>query len=227
MLEITDLVQVYQDGRGTITALSLPHFTAEKGSAWCITGPSGSGKSTLLHCISGLIRPTKGRIAWEGKELTGPGAAQSLDRWRALSIGYVFQKFDLLPFLTVRENILTGAWFGGVPEKDAQERLDSLSARMGITELLSQYPDALSQGEQQRVAVARALIKEPPLLLADEPTANLDAVNSKIVIDLLQSYVRTHRALLLIASHDPLVIDAFEHRLSLEKGGRHAAQTGL
>ena len=152
MLEITDLVQVYQDGRGTVTALSLPHFTAEKGSAWCITGPSGSGKSTLLHCISGLIRPTKGRIAWEGKELTGPGAAQSLDRWRALSIGYVFQKFDLLPFLTVRENILTGAWFGGVPEKDAQERLASLSARMGITELLSQYPDALSPGADQRTA---------------------------------------------------------------------------
>jgi ABC-type lipoprotein export system ATPase subunit len=225
MLEVTDLVQVYQDGPATITALSLPHFSAEKGSAWCVTGPSGSGKSTLLHCISGLIRPTKGTITWNGKAITGVKDEKELDDWRASCIGYVFQKFNLLPFLSARENILTGAWFAGVDKGEALSRLKSLSGQMGIADLLSQYPEALSQGEQQRVAIARALIKKPPLILADEPTANLDADNSQIVINLLKNYVAQNNAMLLIASHDPMVIGAFEQRLPLSKGGRHDHET--
>jgi ABC-type lipoprotein export system ATPase subunit len=227
MLEITDLVQVYQDGHATITALLLPHFKAEKGSAWCITGPSGSGKSTLLHCISGLIHPTKGNITWNGKAITGGKDEKELDNWRAVCIGYVFQKFNLLPFLSARENILTGAWFAGVEKDEAISRLETLSRQMGIAELLSQYPEALSQGEQQRVAIARALIKKPPLILADEPTANLDADNSQIVIELLKDYVAKNEAMLLIASHDAMVIDAFEHRLPLTKGGRHDHEARL
>jgi ABC-type lipoprotein export system ATPase subunit len=220
MLSIDHLVQVYQDGSSRITALTLPHFIASKGSAWCITGPSGSGKSTLLHCISGLLRPTEGHIFWDDKEITGTSSQKKLDHWRAVSIGYVFQKFNLLPFLDVKDNILTGAYFGRVKNKVAFNRLKDLTEEMGLTALMDHYPDELSQGEQQRVAIARALIKEPPLILADEPTANLDAANSRIVIKLLKDYVRRHEALLLIASHDPMVIEAFSQHLPLSKGGQ-------
>ena len=224
MLKIQGLVHRYQDGSNTLTALEVPYWEAREGEAWCITGPSGSGKSTLLHCIAGLLHPTEGDISWDNRSLTHDLSPAELDQWRARSIGYLYQKFNLLPFLTAAENILAGAWWGGVPQNEARQRMEQLTQTLDIHDLLHHYPDALSQGEQQRVALARALIKEPPLILADEPTANLDAANSQIVLDLLQDYVRQHHSLLLITSHDSLVIDAFPNRLPLSKGGRHAPQ---
>ena len=109
MLTISDLQHTYRDGSGSVTALTLPSFTAETGSQWCLTGPSGSGKSTLLHCISGLIRPTQGTVMVDDFTVTAPPSPTILTRWRGHHVGYVFQTFNLLPFLTVYDNILTGA----------------------------------------------------------------------------------------------------------------------
>ena len=219
MLEIKDLVHVYGDGHTAVTALEVPYFAASDGEMWCITGPSGSGKSTLLHCISGLLRPTRGTLTWDGRPIGGPGQGTlaELDAWRARSVGYVFQKFNLLPFLTARDNILTGAHFGGVGPAEARRRTEELADRMGLGHLLDQYPQAMSQGEQQRVAIARALVKNPPVRLAVAPTSHPGAADSRAVIDLLQAYGARHAALILIASHDPMVIDAFPHRLPLSK----------
>jgi len=145
-----------------------------------------------------------------------------LDVFRGRTIGCLYQKFNLLPFLSARDNILLGAHFGGVPKKEAEARLSALAEKMGLMHLLSHYPNELSQGEEQRTALARALIKEPPILLADEPTANLDEDNSRIVIHLLLDYVKAHNALIFVASHDPMVIRSFSHILPLHKGGAHA-----
>lgn len=222
MLKVTHLVHRYPDGRRFLTALSVPHLEAYDGEAWCITGPSGSGKSTFLHCLSGLLRPTEGDISYKGRSLTLDMSDADLDVFRGRTIGCLYQKFNLLPFLSARDNILLGAHFGGVPKKEAEARLSALAKKMGLMHLLSHYPNELSQGEEQRTALARALIKEPPILLADEPTANLDEDNSRIVIHLLLDYVKAHNALIFVASHDPMVIRSFSHILPLHKGGAHA-----
>ncbi|MDY6083919.1 MAG: ABC transporter ATP-binding protein [Dialister sp.] len=221
MLKVVNLTHGYPDGEGTLTALRVPHLEAHAGEAWCITGPSGSGKSTLLHCLSGLLHPTSGEISYDGLSLTSGISAGKLDTFRAHTIGYLYQKFNLLPFLTARDNILLGAYWGDVKEEDAEKRLAALAKKMGIASLLNHHPDAMSQGEQQRAALARALIKKPPILLADEPTANLDADNSRIVISLLKEYAEKENALLFVASHDAMVIESFSHILPLSKGGAH------
>lgn len=221
MLSVVNLIHCYPDGEGILTALRVPHLEAHAGEAWCITGPSGSGKSTLLHCLSGLLHPTSGEISYDGLSLTSGISDKELDTFRARTIGYLYQKFNLLPFLTARDNILLGAYWGDVAKDKAEKRLERLAEKMGISSLLHHYPDAMSQGEQQRAALARALIKRPPILLADEPTANLDANNSRIVISLLQEYAEKENALLFVASHDAMVIESFSHILPLSKGGAH------
>ena len=189
MLTISNLQHTYRDGAGSITALAVPSFTAKTASQWCLTGPSGSGKSTLLHCISGLIRPTTGTIVMDDIIITQPESIKSLSRWRGQYVGYIFQTFNLLPFLTVSDNILAGAYFSNTHlTTEIKHRFNHLTNEMGLQSLLKKKPDQLSQGEQQRVAVARALIKQPALLLADEPTANLDIENSQIVLNLLKAY---------------------------------------
>ena len=226
MLTISDLQHTYRDGSGSVTAPTLPSFTAETGSQWCLTGPSGSGKSTLLHCISGLIRPTQGTVMVDDFTVTAPPSPTILTRWRGHHVGYVFQTFNLLPFLTVYDNILTGAYFSNTSlTSEIKTRLDRLANEMGLLPLLKKKPDPLSQGEQQRVAIARALIKQPALILADEPTANLDSDNSNIVLDLLKRYSARFEATLLVASHDPAVIGAFTNHLALTKPTAHTQAT--
>lgn len=184
----------------------------EAGEHVALTGPSGCGKSTLLHLISGILRPDSGRISLDGTEL-GSLSEQALDRYRARKVGYVFQTFHLLAGLTVLENVETAITFAeGSDYGKAREVLEE----MGLGDRLSYYPRQLSVGQRQRVAVARAVVNAPPLLLADEPTANLDPPRAEAVMSLLRETCRAREAALLVVTHDQRAVDGFDRVVEFE-----------
>lgn len=218
MIETERLRKVYPDGLGMVCALDIPAFRAARGSQWAIVGPSGSGKSTLLHCLAGLTRPTEGRIYIDGNAHDSR-SEKELAQWRSEQLGYVLQESNLLPSLTVADNIRVSAHFARreVTPKFMEDMLESVGLFHGLHKL----PEKLSRGEQQRVAIARALVKEPAYLFADEPTANLDGATSRAVMELLCGYSRKHGATLLVATHDPIVMEYLPQRLELSKGDVH------
>lgn len=225
MITIQGLEKRYKDGDQEIVALHLPYAEFDRGTQWAVVGPSGSGKSTLLHCLAGIIRADGGQIK-TGEGILTDFDEDALQSWRSIEIGYIFQDFNLIDALTVKENIELGAYLslghyvsGYNKTEQFQERLQHLLETMNIVNLLNKRPSALSRGEQQRVAVARALIKEPSLVLADEPTASLDEENSRRVMDLLTSYCKQSNATLLVATHDPLTKSYCSNVITLTKGG--------
>ena len=225
MITIQGLEKRYKDGDQEIVALHLPYAEFDRGTQWAVVGPSGSGKSTLLHCLAGIIRADGGQIK-TGEGILTDFDEDALQSWRSIDIGYIFQDFNLIDALTVKENIELGAYLslghyvsGYNKTEQFQERLQHLLETMDIVNLLNKRPSALSRGEQQRVAVARALIKEPSLVLADEPTASLDEENSRRVMDLLTSYCKQSNATLLVATHDPLTKSYCSNVITLTKGG--------
>ena len=181
-----------------------------------IAGPSGSGKSTLLGLIAGLDRPTAGRITVGGVEVTRLGE-DALARFRLNTIGYIFQSFHLIPTLTALENVAVPLELAG--ERDALRRARELLAEVGLAERAHHYPVQLSGGEQQRVAVARAVSRRPPVLLADEPTGNLDSATGKQIIDLLLALNRNLGSTLILVTHDA-ALAAHADRLVLLRDGR-------
>ena len=225
MITIQGLEKRYKDGDQEIVALHLPYAEFDRGTQWAVVGPSWSGKSTLLHCLAGIIRADGGQIK-TGEGILTDFDEDALQSWRSIEIGYIFQDFNLIDALTVKENIELGAYLslghyvsGYNKTEQFQERLQHLLETMDIVNLLNKRPSALSRGEQQRVAVARALIKEPSLVLADEPTASLDEENSRRVMDLLTSYCKQSNATLLVATHDPLTKSYCSNVITLTKGG--------
>ena len=225
MITIQGLEKRYKDGDQEIVALHLPYAEFDRGTQWAVVGPSGSGKSTLLHCLAGIIRADGGQIK-SGEGILTDFDEDALQSWRSIEIGYIFQDFNLIDALTVKENIELGAYLslghyvsGYNKTEQFQERLQHLLETMDIVNLLNKRPSALSRGEQQRVAVARALIKEPSLVLADEPTASLDEENSCRVMDLLTSYCKQSNATLLVATHDTLKKSYCSNVITLTKGG--------
>lgn len=180
-----------------------------------IAGPSGSGKSTLLGLIAGLDKPTAGTIRLDGVEITTMPESQ-MARYRRQKIGYIFQSFHLIPTLTALENVAVPLELNG--EIDAHKRAVELLAAVGLQDRQSHYPVQLSGGEQQRVAVARAFACRPLILLADEPTGNLDSVTGRQVIDLLLSLNRDHGSTLVLVTHDPDLASCAERIISLRDG---------
>ena len=213
LLEIRSLTKEYEQPGGRITALCLDFLDAGKGEAIAITGPSGSGKTTLLHILAALSRPSGGSIRFGGRDPASLGTSSA--RWRAAHVGYVFQNMNLLPDFDVLENLLLAAEVSDVPKNLAAERANALVARLGLENRLRHRPANLSMGEQQRVAVARALIHRPPLVLADEPTASLDAQNAGIVVDMLLEL--REESLLIVATHDEAVKKHFPRVVELRK----------
>ena len=202
VLQANDLVKEYATGRHTVRALDGVSLTLNKGEFIAIMGPSGSGKSTLLHLLGGLDRPTQGRIHLAGKEishLSDTGA--TLIRRR--NVGFVFQFFNLIPTLSAEENILLPVLIDGKKAKAFQGRLDRILQRVGLQDRRQHRPDQLSGGEQQRVALARALITEPAIILADEPTGNLDTRTSGTIMGLLQAAAREFQQAIVMVTHDP------------------------
>lgn len=197
---------------GAATVLALDGWQVPEGSDCVVLGPSGSGKTTLLHILAGLTVPSEGRVEIEGQALAAlPPAA--LDRFRARRIGFVPQRLHLIGAITVADNLTLARHLAGLPPDD--EGATRLLERLNIAELAGRRPTALSQGQAQRAAVARALVNEPALLLADEPTAALDEENAESVIGLLQESALASEAALVVATHDRRVAGRFRYQLSL------------
>ena len=211
-------------GRVAGTILSDIKFVLEPGATAAVTGPSGAGKTTLLYAVAGLVRPDRGGVRWGGNDIAA-WPEQRRDRWRRDAVGLVFQDFQLFPELNVLDNILLPTRFDRLRASAAlRERAHTLAERVGVAAATARA-GALSRGEQQRVAVARALVRRPALLLADEPTASLDPENGARVADILLEMAGEARATLLVVSHDPALLARVGTIYRLE-AGRLTAATG-
>jgi ABC-type lipoprotein export system ATPase subunit len=209
-------------GGETVDVLDVPAFALAEGEQCALEGQSGSGKSTLLHVISGIMRPDAGRVLIDGVDITRLDEARR-DRVRADKLGLVFQQFNLLPGFTALENVLVAMSFGsGKPDR---WRAADLLAAVGLSHRLHHKPAELSIGQQQRVAVARALANRPRVILADEPTASVDAAHQRQVIDLVRGTCTEQGVALLLVTHDPAVAAQFPRRLRLEDFNRAAVRT--
>lgn len=209
MFHVTDLRHAY----GGAQALSIDDFEAKRAEHWLVLGRSGSGKSTLLHVLAGLLRPTAGKVVVAGQDLGVLKPAQ-LDRFRGQTIGIVLQQLHLVPTLTVEKNVLLAQYLSGVGQ--SRERVAEVLASLDLADKGRAYPHELSHGQAQRVAVARAVVNRPALLLADEPTSNLDDERCMQALDLLQSQARACEATLLIATHDRRIMERVANHFSLE-----------
>jgi putative ABC transport system ATP-binding protein len=212
---IQPLVKVEQLEKryGDVRALDRVSFEVEAGEWIAIMGPSGSGKTTLINILGGLDRPSAGRAVVDGMEIGNLGERE-LTRYRADKIGFVFQQFHLVPYLTALENVMLAQYFHSITdEKEAAEAL----GRVGLSDRLNHVPAELSGGEQQRVAIARALINQPKLLLADEPTGNLDEANEAIVLQLLRELNESGHTILVV-THSQAIGNLADRRIELEHG---------
>jgi putative ABC transport system ATP-binding protein len=215
MIALRGVSKTVQSGSQPLTILHPLDLDVAAGQCLAIIGPSGSGKSTLLGLIAGLDAPTSGQILIDGTDITRLDE-DSLARLRGEKIGFVFQFFHLVPSLTALENILVPMEIAG--RRDARQRAQGLLDEVGLHDRGHHYPSQLSGGEQQRVAIARALANDPPLILADEPTGNLDSQNGRHILDLLLQVRKARRATLVIVTHDPSVAAVADAQLTLRDG---------
>jgi putative ABC transport system ATP-binding protein len=215
MVSVRTLTMRLDSGGRPLTILDAVTLEVEQGDAVAITGPSGSGKSTLLGLIAGLDAPTYGTITVRGVDITRLGES-ALARFRRETIGYVFQSYHLIPTLTAAENVAVPLELAG--ERRVAARARALLEQVGLGERAHHYPVQLSGGEQQRVALARAVALDPPLLLADEPTGNLDSATGAAIIELLFSLNRERGSTLLLVTHDPALAERADRVVSLRDG---------
>ncbi len=197
---------------GAAEVLRLPEWTVAQGERWLVLGPSGCGKTTLLHVLAGLIRPSEGEVVVSKTDLTKLDGAQR-DRWRGSTIGIVLQALHLVKHLSVHDNLRIAQYLARAPQDDA--RIAETLAALGVGDKAARRPAELSEGERQRVAIARAVVNRPKLLLADEPTANLDDGAAAHAVELLLRQAERHGATLVVATHDARVKQKFDQRLDL------------
>jgi putative ABC transport system ATP-binding protein len=207
LLELTDLTKSYVDPDGrSQQILDIPSFVLAERQQMALAGTSGCGKTTFLNIIAGILRGDAGRVVFDGQDLSKLGEGER-DALRAREIGYVFQTFNLLEGYTALENVLLGMLFGPGPDRGhAQELLD----RLGLGDKQKHRPSQLSVGQQQRVALARALANRPRLVLADEPTGNLDPVHAREALAMIRELCEEQGAALLLVSHDPMILGSFD-----------------
>ena len=217
ILECKDLVKQYQQGETTVNALRGVNIAFNKGEFAAISGPSGSGKSTLLHIIGSLEQPTEGDVILDGIPLAQQSAQQLADL-RLNRIGFVFQAYNLIPVLSAAENVEFILQLQGVDAKTRHKRSAELLQKVGLQGLEDRKPGQLSGGQQQRVAVARALASHPAIILADEPTANLDSQNSDELLALMSQLNEESQVTIIVATHDPRVIDHTRRHIVLTDG---------
>ena len=215
MIELHGVSKTVQSGSQPLTILHPLDYTIASGEFVAIVGPSGSGKSTLLGLLAGLDAPTTGHIVIDGVDITTL-TEDRLARLRGEKIGFVFQFFHLVPSLTAFENILVPMEIAG--RRDAVARARTLIAEVGLSDRGHHYPSQLSGGEQQRVAIARALANDPPIVLADEPTGNLDSTTGRYILDLLLNVRRSRKTTLVLVTHDPAIAALADTRLTLRDG---------
>ncbi|MGH9173307.1 MAG: ABC transporter ATP-binding protein [Vicinamibacterales bacterium] len=215
MIELRGVSKTVQSGDHPLTILHPLNLIVSAGQCLAIVGPSGSGKSTLLGLIAGLDAPSGGQIFIDGVDITALDE-DTLARLRGEKIGFVFQFFHLVPSLTALENILVPMEIAG--RRDARRRAQMLLDEVGLHDRGHHYPSQLSGGEQQRIAIARALANDPPLILADEPTGNLDSANGAAILELLIAVRRARGVTLVLVTHDPTVAAIADAQLTLRDG---------
>ena len=219
LLAAHEVSKIYAMGANSVTALDDVSLEIGEGEFVAIQGTSGSGKSTLLNMLGGLDHPTKGEVFFASRPL-GPFSKKEMARYRRFSVGMIFQNFNLIPTMSARENVSLALAFGGLRGQQRRERSRELLARVGLGDRLEHKPSELSGGEQQRVAIARALANNPKVLLADEPTGNLDSIRAHELLGLLREMVDHDALTILMVTHDQELANSFAHRIVLMKDGR-------
>ena len=218
MLKITGLKKTFKSGDHEVTAVKEVNLDLDDGTFAAIIGKSGSGKSTLLSLMGALDRPTDGKIEVGGKDITKMHDSQ-LIAYRRKTIGYVFQSFNLVPNLTALENVMIPMEFANVPRLIRKKRASELLDRVGFTEdMKHRKPARLSGGEQQRVAIARALANRPSVILADEPTGNLDTQTGKMIFDFLHELTRIDKTTIIVVTHDLSIAGKTDKTFKLQDG---------
>lgn len=216
-VRLESISKTFGEGHRAVRAAREVSFSIAKGSLAVLSGPSGSGKTTLLNIIGGLEGPDAGRVIVGGRDITSL-PEKALSRFRRAHVGFVFQQFNLLPELTVRENIELPMALNGIGGADRSKRVEDLLERLDLGNRIDAMPNELSGGEMQRVAVARAAAHRPEVILADEPTANLDSQNAREVILLLRSLRELEGVTIVISTHDEQVSSLADHRIVLHDG---------
>jgi putative ABC transport system ATP-binding protein len=217
MVEVHELHKSFGSGATAVHALRGVSFTAGRGELTALKGRSGSGKTTLLNLVGGLDRPSSGQILVDGHDLAALGE-DGLLTLRRDRIGFVFQSFGLMPILTAAENVGVPMRLRRTPPREREERVQELLALVGLGDHVDQRPGELSGGQQQRVAIARALANQPALIIADEPTGQLDSDTGRAVMQLLRAVVRSEGVTALVATHDPQLMELADRVLDLRDG---------
>lgn len=215
ILEIKHLCKVYGKGETQVNALDDVSFNVEQGEFVAIVGPSGSGKSTLLHILGGVDTPTSGSVIINGTDIAALNET-SLAIFRRRQIGLIYQFYNLIPILTVEENLTLPLLLDG--RKPDSAKIQSMVNSLGLQKRLKHLPNQLSGGQQQRVSIGRALINNPALLLADEPTGNLDSENSREIVELLRKFNREQHQTVIIITHDEKIALSADRMISIEDG---------
>jgi len=217
LIKLSKVSKVFKVGEENFTALNEVSLEIESGAFMSFVGPSGSGKTTLLNLIGGLDVPTSGDIYFKESGLSSMNR-QQMAQYRRENIGFIFQTYNLLPVYSVYENVLFPLLLKGSKEKNVRDRVMDIVSKVGLSDQSKKRPSQLSGGQCQRVAIARALVKDPPLILADEPTANLDTENSLQILELMRELNRQYKAAVIFSTHDEKVTRFIRREVKLEDG---------
>jgi putative ABC transport system ATP-binding protein len=226
ILETKEVTKEYRMGGELVRALAGVSVGIQTGEFVAILGTSGSGKSTLLNLLGGLDRPSTGEVFFDGQSLA-PLSSWQLSRYRLRGIGMIFQSFNLIPTMTARQNVSLALAFAGMSRKDRQARAQELLARVGLSQRADHRPTEMSGGEQQRVSIARALANEPQVLLADEPTGNLDSARAAELIGFLNEMRKYEKKTIVMVTHDQELVRPFADRTIKLRDGRVVEDTAL
>ncbi len=217
IVQIRDLSKIYKQADLDVIALNAISLDIEAGEFVVLMGPSGSGKSTLLHILAGIDTATRGSVLVQGVNVAGLNESQ-LAEWRNQNVGFVFQSFNLIPVLTAFENVELPLLLTDLNRAERRRQVETALDLVGLADRMHHRPDQLSGGQQQRVAIARAIATDPALIIADEPTGNLDSKSASDVLDILQSLARTAGKTVVMVTHDPKAATYGSRGLHLEKG---------
>ena len=217
LVEIVGLSKSYVRGDQVVPVLTDINLTIREGDFVALMGPSGSGKSTLLNLIAGIDKPDAGRLAIAGEDIT-VFSDSALADWRARSVGFVFQFYNLMPVLTAFDNVELPLQLTDLSRAERRERVELLLDMVGLTDRMKHYPNELSGGEMQRVAIGRAIVHRPPLILADEPTGNLDSKTGEVILDLIREIHQTLRPTIVMATHSDRAASASDYVIRVVDG---------
>lgn len=225
-VQLRELTKEYRREDFVVKALDKVDLDIQQGEFFCLMGPSGSGKSTLLHLVAGIDRPTGGAIHVLGEDIASLGE-KDMANWRSENVGYVFQTFNLIPVLTAHENVELPLLLTNLSRTERLKNARTALEIVGLADRLDHYPRQLSGGQEQRVAIARALVTDPQIILADEPTGDLDAASATDVLEILTTLNAQHGKTIIMVTHDPKAAEYAKVRRYLEKGILHSTENTL